>query len=51
MTSEDHHVIVEIGKLLKGKFPDLTGYIRFDMCKVTEKVEGTVHYSNIKGKP
>ena len=51
MTSEDHHVIIEIGKLLKSKFPDLTGYIRFDMCKVTEKVEGTVHYSNIKGKP
>ena len=50
MTAEENQVIRETGKLLKGKFPDLTGYIKFDMCRITEKVEGTVCYTNIKGK-
>ena len=50
MTVEENHTIIEIGKLLKKHFPDLTGYVKFDMCKVTEKVEGTVCYTNIKAK-
>ena len=50
MTKEENHVIIEIGKLLKEKFPRLTGHIKFDMCKQTEKVEGTVCYTNIKAK-
>jgi len=48
MTNEENHAIKEIGKLLKGKFPDLTGYVRFDMCRVTKKAEPTVCYTNIK---
>ena len=50
MTKEQEQGIHNVGVILKKMFPDLTGYVRFDMCKATVKAEGSVCYTNIKDK-
>ncbi len=51
MTKEQEQGVHNEGVILKKLFPDLTGYVRFDMCKAKMKAEGTVCYTNIKVKP
>ena len=43
MTQEQKQVIDKCKNMLKLAFPDLTGYVRFDMCRDTKKVRACLH--------
>jgi hypothetical protein len=50
MTLEQKQTLKRCGQSLKAVFPDLTGYVKFDMRWVSDKVEVSVCYTNIKVK-
>ena len=49
MNSEQKKVVRRCGEMLKAAFPDLTGYVRFDMCKGVENVKPCLHL-NVENK-